>query len=105
MKSNNILSSLCYFSIFFAPFLLPIIVYFITEDDVKYHAKKALWTHVIPYVILFGGFILSGAFGIGMGKAESIGVGVIVTYVIFAIVGIYYFVWNIVKGVKVLKAA
>ncbi|MEB9979899.1 DUF4870 domain-containing protein, partial [Bacillus cereus] len=27
MKGNNILSSLCYFSIFFAPFLLPIIVY------------------------------------------------------------------------------
>ncbi|MGM2834189.1 DUF4870 domain-containing protein, partial [Bacillus cereus group sp. Bce025] len=26
MKGNNILSSLCYFSIFFAPFLLPIIV-------------------------------------------------------------------------------
>ncbi|MGG0188652.1 DUF4870 domain-containing protein, partial [Bacillus rhizoplanae] len=48
---------------------------------------------------------LSGAVGIGMGEAASIGVGMIVTYVIFAVVGIYYCVWNIVKGVKVLKAA
>ncbi|MGG0188230.1 DUF4870 domain-containing protein, partial [Bacillus rhizoplanae] len=55
MKSNNILSSLCYFSIFFAPFLFPIIVFFIAEGDVKYHAKKALWTHIIPFIILFGG--------------------------------------------------
>ncbi|MCP1123258.1 MULTISPECIES: DUF4870 domain-containing protein [Bacillus] len=105
MKSNNILSSLCYFSIFFAPFLFPIIVFFIAEGDVKYHAKKALWTHIIPFIILFGGLALSGAVGIGMGEAASIGVGMIVTYVIFAVVGIYYCVWNIVKGVKVLKAA
>ncbi|MEI4830566.1 DUF4870 domain-containing protein [Bacillus sp. FJAT-53711] len=103
MKSNNILSSLCYFSIFFAPFLFPIIVYFIAEGDVKYHAKKALWTHIIPFIILFGGFAFSGAVGIGMGDAAS--VGVIVTYIICAVVGIYYCVWNIVKGVKVLKAA
>lgn len=103
MKGNNILSSLCYFSIFFAPFLLPIIVYFIGEDDVKYHAKKALWTHIIPYAILFGGLAVSGAFGISMGESTSVGFGIITTYVIFAIVGIYYFVWNIVKGVRVLK--
>ncbi|MEH6888806.1 DUF4870 domain-containing protein [Bacillus sp. JJ864] len=105
MKGNQILSSLCYFSIFFAPFLLPIIVYFIAEDDVKYHAKKALWTHVIPYVILFGGLALSGVFGLSMGESRGVGIAIIATYVIFAVVGIYYFVWNIVKGVKVLKAA
>ncbi|HDR7795260.1 TPA: DUF4870 domain-containing protein, partial [Bacillus luti] len=40
MKGNNILLSLCYFSIFFVPFLLPIIVYFIAEDGVKFHVKR-----------------------------------------------------------------
>ncbi|WP_459501427.1 DUF4870 domain-containing protein [Bacillus sp. C1] len=105
MKGNNILSSLCYFSIFFAPFLLPIIVYFIAEDDVKYHAKKALWTHIFPYAILFGGLAIAGGFGLSFGQSTSVGIGVIVTYVTFAVVAIYYFIWNIVKGVKVLKTA
>lgn len=105
MKGNNILSSLCYFSIFFAPFLFPIIVYFIAEDDVKYHAKKAFWTHIFPYAILFGGLAFSGVFGLSFGESASVGIGMIVTYVTFTIVGIYYFVWNIVKGVKVLRAA
>ncbi|NQD52466.1 DUF4870 domain-containing protein, partial [Bacillus altitudinis] len=35
MRENKILSSLCYFSIFFAPFLFPIIVYFLGKDEVK----------------------------------------------------------------------
>ncbi|PFA25142.1 MULTISPECIES: DUF4870 domain-containing protein [Bacillus cereus group] len=105
MKGNNILSSLCYLSIFFAPFIFPIIVYFIAEDDVKYHAKKALWTHVFPFVILFGGLALSGVFGLSFGESASVGIGMVITYVTFAVVGIYYFVWNIVKGVRVLRTA
>lgn len=105
MKGNNILSALCYFSILFAPFLLPIIVYFIAEDDVKYHAKKALWTHVIPYAVLFVGLGLSGVFGLSMGESTGVAIAILATYAIFAVAGIYYFIWNIVKGVKVLKAA
>ncbi|HEK9102519.1 DUF4870 domain-containing protein [Bacillus pfraonensis] len=105
MKGNNILSSICYFSIFFAPFLFPIIVYFIAEDDVKYHAKKALWTHVLPFAILFSGLALSGVFGLSFGESTSVEIGIVVTYVVFAIVGIYYFLWNIMKGIKVLRTA
>ena len=71
MKGNNILSSLCYFSIFFAPFLLPIIVYFVAEDEVKYHAKKAFWSHVFPYAILFGGLALSGVYGLSFNQSDE----------------------------------
>ncbi|MEC0014311.1 DUF4870 domain-containing protein, partial [Bacillus cereus] len=28
-----------------------------------------------------------------------------ITYAVFILVGIYYFIWNIVKGIKVLKTA
>ncbi|WP_240514898.1 DUF4870 domain-containing protein, partial [Bacillus cereus] len=55
---NVILSSLCYFSIFFAPFFFPILLYLICEGEVKYHAKKAFWTHLIPYLSIIIGFIL-----------------------------------------------
>jgi hypothetical protein len=105
MKGNNILSSLCYFSIFFAPFLLPIIVYFVAEDEVKYHAKKAFWSHVFPYAILFGGLAVSGMYGLGFNQSDGAGIGMAITYAVFNLVGIYYFIWNIVKGIKVLKTA
>lgn len=103
MKGNNILASLSYLSIFFAPLLFPIIVYFVAEEDVKYHAKKALWTHLIPYVTLFIGFAVSGIFGVSGMDGNAIGIAVIATFVIACIISIYYFVWNIVKGIKVLK--
>jgi Domain of unknown function (DUF4870) len=100
MKGNTILSSLCYFSILFAPFLFPLIVYFVAESEVKYHAKKALWTHLVPYVALLLGFILS----IIIPYKPTIGIGFILTFGITAILTVYYFIWNIVKGVKLLTA-
>jgi NADH:ubiquinone oxidoreductase subunit 5 (subunit L)/multisubunit Na+/H+ antiporter MnhA subunit len=33
------------------------------QDDVKYHAKKSLWTHLIPYLIFGIGIIASGLLG------------------------------------------
>ncbi|KEK24027.1 DUF4870 domain-containing protein [Bacillus gaemokensis] len=103
MKGNNVLSSLSYFSIFFAPFLLPIIIYFVAEEEVKCHAKKALWTHLIPYVTIFIGFLVSGALSFSTLTENTIGISLIGTFVIAFAASIYYFIWNIVKGVKVLK--
>ncbi|EMA6344160.1 DUF4870 domain-containing protein [Bacillus cytotoxicus] len=104
MNGNHILASLSYFSIFFAPFLLPIIIYFVAEEEVKYHAKKALWTHFIPYVVVIIGFVISGAFGLSSANDGAVGIAVIATFVIAGIISIYYFIWNIVKGIQVLKA-
>ncbi|WP_369902129.1 DUF4870 domain-containing protein [Bacillus manliponensis] len=104
MKANNVLSSLNYFSIFFAPFLFPIIVFFITEGEVREHAKKALWTHLIPYVALIVGVVLAGSIGFGTQNEAVAGVGMIAAWGISILVSIYYFIWNIVKGIKVLKA-
>lgn len=65
MKGNNILFLLCYFSIFFVLFLLLIIVYFVVEDEVKYYVKKVFWLYVFLYVILFGGLVVLGMYGLG----------------------------------------
>ncbi|WP_028545393.1 DUF4870 domain-containing protein [Paenibacillus taiwanensis] len=104
MKTNNILSSLCYFSIFFAPFLFPIIVWFVAEGDVKAHAKKALWTHFVPYALLITGLIVSAGVGFGIQNVTSLGIGLSITYIVSFLVGIYYFVWNVVKGIRLLNA-
>ena len=59
MDNQRILSALCYFSILFAPFLLPLIVYFVSPDtEVKYHAKRSLLSHLIPVALGIVGFIV-----------------------------------------------
>ncbi|WP_338753163.1 DUF4870 domain-containing protein [Bacillus sp. FJAT-52991] len=102
MRANKILSSLCYFSIFFAPFLFPVIVYFIASGEVKNHAKRAFWTHLIPYVLLIAGILFSGVLGLGAQGEMTAGIGIIMTYIVFALIGLYFFIWNIVRGIKVL---
>ncbi|GGE72387.1 DUF4870 domain-containing protein [Priestia taiwanensis] len=104
MKGNNILSSLCYFSIFFAPFLLPIIVYFIAEEDVKYHAKKALWTHLIPYIAIAISIGITLALAPNFMNETTNAIIIIGSFTIAGLISVYYFIWNIVKGVKLLTA-
>src|SRR5699024_315459 len=100
MEGNKILSSLCYFSIFFAPFLFPIIVYFVTEEDVKVHAKRALWSHLIPLLILFLGVFGFGIMGLN-GWSQFV-IAIIIVCIVFGILSLYYFFLNIIQGIKVL---
>ncbi|MBM6619031.1 DUF4870 domain-containing protein [Bacillus suaedaesalsae] len=102
MKSdtNKLISALCYFSVFFAGFILPIAVYFIVDDlEVKRHAKHAFISHLIPLVTIpifvFGGLLS----GIGDGMSIVIILGFIVTFIVNIIVAI----WNVVKGIQVLR--
>ncbi|MBM7661549.1 hypothetical protein JOC85_002352 [Bacillus mesophilus] len=101
-KNNNhkLISALCYFSIFFAGFILPIAVYFIVDDyEVKRHATRALFSHLIPLitvpVILIMAILTEtvGGFGIFM----------ILGFVLAFLINIVVIVWNVVKGVQVLK--
>ncbi|MGD9677467.1 MAG: DUF4870 domain-containing protein [Vulcanibacillus sp.] len=93
MKDYRLLSSLCYFSIFFAGFIFPLIVYFIVkDDDVKYHAKRALISHIIPLLTIISLLISL----ITLSPATIIGFVIIAVIMNFFIV-----VWNIIQGIKV----
>ncbi|PEU16089.1 DUF4870 domain-containing protein [Bacillus sp. AFS019443] len=105
MKGNNILSSLSYFSIFFAPFLLPLIIYFVAEEKVKYHAKKALWTHIIPCVTIIISIAIFGIIDSSTLNENTIKIVAVGTFAITFIMNCYYLILNIVKGIKVLKEA
>ena len=96
MNSNNkVISSLCYFSIFFAPFLLPLIVYFIVDDsEVKRHAISSLLSHIFP-VIIIPLFIIAVIF-------NSIGLFFFL-FVLSGILTIAIYAWNIIKGIQLLK--
>jgi hypothetical protein len=101
METNKILSSLCYFSVFFAPFLFPIIVYFVAkEQQLKSHSKRALFSHILPFLTIIILAIISlftfNTFGDGAGFALIGG------FVLAFIVNLIVFIWNIVQGIKVL---
>lgn len=100
MDTNRLISSLCYFSIFFAGFILPIAVYFIVDDpEVKEHAKKALLSHFIPFlsILLFGiPLVFSG------GEPTLLAAGGFMMILLIGAINLGILIWNIVKGVKVL---
>lgn len=104
MDTDKVLSALSYFSILFAGIIFPIVVYFVaTNGKVKSHAKKALLSHLIPFIpILVSGLIF--IIGILSGTGEMvfsiilfIGVGISI------ILSIVVLIWNIIKGVKVIQ--
>ncbi|MBO1581950.1 DUF4870 domain-containing protein [Bacillus sp. XF8] len=105
MNGNKLLSAFSYWSVFFAPILFPIIVWIIGEDETKSHAKRALWTHIIPSIAAFVGMIVVGIMGLGSNQPDvTLGIGAIITLCICGIISLYFFIWNIVKGIQVMKS-
>lgn len=116
MDNNRVLSALCYFSILFAPFLLPIIVFFIAHDEeVKVHAKRSLLSHLIPVGLGIIGFLILIAVSFQSMNmnyydpyADSSGffwtAGLpFIFMIVYIIVSLIVTVWNIYQGVKVLR--
>ena len=106
MDSNKGLSALNYFSVFFAPFLVPVIIYFVSSDaEVKRHALRALLSHLIPVVlgiILFFLMLVVGVFGVQSSEATLLIVWLVV---VLGYGGIYLAItiWNVIQGIKVLR--
>ncbi|MDY0404377.1 DUF4870 domain-containing protein [Virgibacillus sp. 179-BFC.A HS] len=96
---HKIIASLCYFSIFFAPFLFPLIVYFVTTGEVRRHAKRALLSHILPFILV----IVVIALGIALFDNAAAFYTVVVGIVLSVIVYFVFFVWNIVQGIKVFQ--
>ena len=100
METRKVLSGLCYFSIFFAGILFPLVVMFASEDDVtKRHAKKAFFSHLIPLIptplLIFAIFN-----DINTINNEAIPVFTLVTVGIIILVSLIVTIWNVIKGVK-----
>jgi len=95
MDTRKILSALSYFSIFFAGFIIPIIIYFVSDDGyVRHHAKKALISHIVPFASLL--FLLFAV--IVIPTFSGFAAVIILTIVLYFGVMIY----NVVKGIQVL---
>ncbi|MGC4376839.1 DUF4870 domain-containing protein [Fictibacillus sp. Mic-4] len=94
-KSSRILSSLCYFSVLFAPFVFSVLVYLFTgEPAVQIQARKAFLSHILVLVAISLGITFSAESGF---QTKTI----IISAILFALPAVIAIVWNIVKGVKV----
>ncbi|KKE78836.1 MULTISPECIES: DUF4870 domain-containing protein [Bacillaceae] len=103
IEENKLLSALCYWSIFFAPILFPILVWIFGNETTKLHAKKALWTHIIPAIASLIAILVLGTLGLGLSEPTgAFFIATIIAVVICFLIDIYYFIWNIIKGIKVI---
>ncbi|WLD92937.1 hypothetical protein [Alkalihalobacillus sp. AL-G] len=97
-SSEKVISSLSYLSIFCAPFLVAAIIYLTIDDkEVREHAETALRAHLIPIVSLA---LLSISF---FELGQIFNTVTITCIVIFGGVTLVGVIWNVVKGVKILK--
>jgi len=103
MSLEKVLSSLCYFSTFFAPFIFPIIVYFVVKEHVtKYHAKRAFLSHLIPFLSII---LIIGAAAISAWlnhSFETSGVIFVTCFVLSGLLNLIVLIWNVVQGIKIL---
>ncbi|WP_278926591.1 hypothetical protein [Staphylococcus auricularis] len=97
-SANNILSSFCYFSVFFAPFIFPLIVWILASGDTSRHAGKALLYHILPIIF----FILLGV-SISMYTYDYNNITLIVC-LITGFLTFYYIIKNLYLGIKLLFA-
>jgi hypothetical protein len=94
--TQKVLSSLCYFSLFFAPFLFPIIIYFVVdEEEVVENAKKSFLSHLLPVIAVPLGIII-------IFETQYNLAAIIVCGLIFGSLTLIVTIWNIVKGIKVI---
>jgi uncharacterized membrane protein len=102
MDTKRILSALCYFSVMFAGILFPLVAYLASEDeDVKFHAKKALLSHLIPLIPL--PLILIAAIIDFTGGTGGFPVLMFSSAILMVILSLIVLIWNLVKGIKVLN--
>lgn len=101
METNKVLSALSYFSIIFAAILFPLILYFVTSDpEVKGHAKKALFSHLIPMIPI--PFIISGVLIEVFANGGEFPFFAMFFVGVSVILSIIVLIWNIIRGIKVL---
>ncbi|MHC0037827.1 DUF4870 domain-containing protein [Pseudoneobacillus sp. C159] len=103
LNTNKVLSALSYFSVLFAGFIFPIIVYFVSDDErVKSHAKKAFLSHLIPLIVI-PIVIIAVLLDLSTGTDSVFPIFMFLGVGIGSLLSLIVVVWNIIKGVKVLQ--
>ncbi|MBC2330195.1 DUF4870 domain-containing protein [Listeria swaminathanii] len=105
MNDHRILNALSYFSILFAPIIVPVLIWiFAKSEEVTHHAKAALLTHIIPTiagVLCFSSvFVTALTSGGALSSLSFFITGSLFIFTLIAVVGL--FIFNIVRGIQML---
>ncbi|MEB6331972.1 DUF4870 domain-containing protein [Staphylococcus pseudoxylosus] len=102
-QSERILASISYFSIFFAPIIVPIIIWIFADKPTSIHAAKSLIYHIITYIgPIF--LIMSAAMGGIVIDSQNTTVSLVALAlgILLFTITIWYTIKNIYRGIKVL---
>lgn len=105
MSNNRIIVALCYFSIFFAGIILPLIVWLVVQEDpVKKHARAAFFSHILMYFPILIGFIVFfvTTYSATEMTIETYSAITISIFIIAALLTLAIVIWNVYRGIKVL---
>ncbi|MER1986765.1 MAG: DUF4870 domain-containing protein [Solibacillus sp.] len=106
MDQSKGINALSYLSAFFAPFIVPIIIYFVAkETEVRRHAKRALISHLVPVVlgiILFISFLVTANAATQL-VSDTVTYGYIAAFIGYIILTFALLIWNVVQAIKVLR--
>ncbi|KKB75099.1 MULTISPECIES: membrane protein [Bacillus] len=103
-RNNALIAAICYFSVFFAPLILPIAAYFITDDqETKKHAMRSLISHIIPFisVVILAAGAISGTVIFNDGGFLAF-FSVFGGIIFFVVISLIIAIWNVVQGIKML---
>jgi len=104
IKNNQFLSSLNYFGIFFAPFLLPLVIILVTKDEeVRFHAKRSILSHSLILIILIVLMGLSTIFYI-FHPAKLTALVLVIGYILAGVISIILVIWNVVQGIQTVSS-
>ncbi|UYO35275.1 hypothetical protein NF868_14685 [Bacillus zhangzhouensis] len=106
-RDQSIIASICYFSVLFMPFIVPVVAFFVVDQkETKRHAVRALWSHLLPVaaciLLVFGSipFLLATQAG------DSL-IPVMTVFILSFLVAVGFLIsviWNIIQGIKVLQS-
>lgn len=101
--NKKLVNALSYFSILFAPVLLPLIVWIVaTERDLKNNARNAFWLQTIPTLFAIISVIVVSVIGLTTGNTNTVGWITILLFLVFGVLSVVLFVYDLVLGVKSL---
>nr|WP_106781183.1 DUF4870 domain-containing protein [Lysinibacillus timonensis] len=107
MFNSKSLSAISYLSIFFAPFLLPIILFCVSKErEVKYHAKRASISHLIPTILgaIISFFALMSLFSFnGTLYDSSFYANFMFWMFLYFVISIIIVIWNLVQAVRIYR--
>ncbi|MCG7337937.1 hypothetical protein MHZ36_01415 [Staphylococcus sp. ACRSN] len=106
IQGNRVLASISYFSLFFAPIIVPIVIWIFADKPASQHASKSLVYHIITYsgpIIA----LVTGSLGMSLMQNTSnnwITIIAIAIACLLAFATLWYTIKNVYRGVSVLTS-